>query len=628
MGHIVEYLTSHPSRAAGRPFGQQAGARLRVARALRATALALACGSVGTALTGAPPALAQGTAAASAELGIQHALLVGIGQFERGFTPLEGPAHDVRALRAVLEGPMGVPPAHIESLVDAQATQANVRAAIDRLLQRSRPGDRVMVYFSTHGTSAGDGTARLNLLQGSGALVLYDADPQRPLETLLLGRSEDPERETLVKWLSPLDRAGRQVWLVLDSCFASNAARSIQGTQLPTRSVPLVLHAATADRLASNRQRAAALAGPPPYPFRNVVQLAAAAEGEEARDIPRRALGQFPTVDGQPKGALTDALLRVLQGQLPADANRDGALSLHEIHGAVYGFMAQRAYGHSPVRQPGVFEDAQGMLARPLVKSLGSPAALAGPEPAALPTLKLAVANEVPDALRRRLRALPAVELAADGAADLVVTTVPSGRIRLRTSGQDVLDEFNAPEEDRLLRRVAQESFAVRLRGWVQHTRRDLLPFDMVPTSRGTSRVVGDEVCFSVQPDRDGYWVLLHIDAQANLQFLLDGPPPAGAPSAGRVPWVKVGGGRPSSTSRFKVEPPLGMDRVFSLVFDDAPLFMQALMPVRGSVLPEAGGEALLQALRAQRGTFTASETFFRTFQPTEGTRVEPQGCR
>ena len=71
-------------------------------------------------------------------------------------TPLEGPPNDVESLAEALVADWGFAPWEIEKLVGATASRAHVLEALDRMVERTRPGDHVLIYFSGHGISGHD----------------------------------------------------------------------------------------------------------------------------------------------------------------------------------------------------------------------------------------------------------------------------------------------------------------------------------------------------------------------------------------------------------------------------------------------------------------------------------------
>ena len=152
----------------------------------------------------------------------RHALIIGVGEYSgAGITDLLGVKHDIVSATSIAEA-MGVPKENITYLRDKDATGEAIRRALSDIDQRTRPGDRVFVYYSGHGTRwvdtnfdansctegllASDGQALTNreisaLLQPVAAkadklMVFYDAChsggiAQQPLKTrsLVSGKS-------------------------------------------------------------------------------------------------------------------------------------------------------------------------------------------------------------------------------------------------------------------------------------------------------------------------------------------------------------------------------------------------------------------------------------------------------
>ena len=101
-----------------------------------------------------------------------HALLIGIGNYKQ--RTLEGPAYDVAALTEVLIKHYDFKRANVRTLVNQEAGKFRILSEMQRLLQMSRPGDRVFIYYSGHGTSRRDELLSLPLPHASGALVPAD----------------------------------------------------------------------------------------------------------------------------------------------------------------------------------------------------------------------------------------------------------------------------------------------------------------------------------------------------------------------------------------------------------------------------------------------------------------------
>lgn len=82
----------------------------------------------------------------------RHALIIGIGEYSsQGITSLKGVKNDMQSAQLIAQT-MSIPDENIRYLRDEQATAAQIRQAVEELNARVRPGDRVFVYYSGHGT--------------------------------------------------------------------------------------------------------------------------------------------------------------------------------------------------------------------------------------------------------------------------------------------------------------------------------------------------------------------------------------------------------------------------------------------------------------------------------------------
>jgi hypothetical protein len=81
-----------------------------------------------------------------------HALILGIGAFaSAGIPPLPGVGHDMRSAQELALA-MGVPAAQITVVRDGELSLEGMVRAVQQLVQRVQPGDRVFLYYSGHGT--------------------------------------------------------------------------------------------------------------------------------------------------------------------------------------------------------------------------------------------------------------------------------------------------------------------------------------------------------------------------------------------------------------------------------------------------------------------------------------------
>lgn len=81
----------------------------------------------------------------------KHALLMLIGEYQKGIPALDGTKADMASSKTIARE-MGVSDANIRAYTDKQLTLDGMRKAFDELEQRIQPNDQVFIYFSGHGT--------------------------------------------------------------------------------------------------------------------------------------------------------------------------------------------------------------------------------------------------------------------------------------------------------------------------------------------------------------------------------------------------------------------------------------------------------------------------------------------
>jgi Caspase domain len=111
----------------------------------------------------------------------------------------------------------GVPADQVVTVLDQQATLAGIRAAFAALLERTRPDDRVVFYFTGHGSREADGEVYL---------IPHDAVVEDLLTTGLRVAEVFDHLESGFR--------GDEAWLIVDCCLSGDVAmtaarRVIQG---------------------------------------------------------------------------------------------------------------------------------------------------------------------------------------------------------------------------------------------------------------------------------------------------------------------------------------------------------------------------------------------------------------
>lgn len=542
------------------------------------------------------------------------ALLIGVGQYrdDQHIRTLEGPPNDVAAMRAVLVRRWGFMPQDIVSLVNDKASRANIMQELGALAKRSKPDDEIVVYFSGHGTSAYNSALQdpnipeLAVPHGSGAFVPYDFPVSSPRGSkLIVGRRD------LIPIFKQLEQGGRKLWVISDSCYSGNAVRSIalaNNDRLPERMIPLLQDADEKIDQSNDLKFAAAAPQLPPYPYQHVLYLAAAAEGERAKDIPSGALSRVPTLDGKAHGAMTDALLRVLEGKIAGDLNGDGILSLTEVQRATADFMDSRAYGHTALRLPLVAEDLHG-LGNQAVLSLRNVAAKPGKN--TLTALRVRLEN-TPEGVSKAISGVPDIQLVEQANAADILVRRNGNSLGIFSASGDLLVAMNTSELERARKQVRQLAWARQLRIQAEQHRRGTLPTEIDPAQMGGNFIIGSTISFVVRPDKAAIMVLININSDGKVSVLYPrSPAEAQSQPGGTALYIPGKEGR----QRIEVREPAGMDLQFHFAFDQEPPGLAALYGLDSVDPDDSRLRGLMNNLAGMAGKFTFAQTSLRALK-------------
>jgi hypothetical protein len=499
-------------------------------------------------------------------------------------------------MRRVVESQMEAQADDIHILLDHQASRANIRAELAALVTRSSSGDTVLIYYSGHGTSQRDPDSQTGLPQGTSAWIPADFDWGNMTDIgarLVSGRLDIRPLA-----LEPLDRGGRHVIIISDSCFSGNIARGIGSAagEVINRYVPLGDGADLPPGIKDGDFT------PPPYPYRNVLMLSASADTEKAADLAQSRARL--TVDGKPKGALTNALLRVFGGFAPADYDHDGKVSFVELRRAVLEDLAAKRLAQSPQLLPSLDQDPQGIIftavpGAPVLPVAGEAGRLRVSLPQGSATLDAA------------LRGAGEFALVSEGA-DMAVSA---------GSRPDYFTLVNA-SGDLVARDVGAEAVVTRLRAdaWAQRLvaaagANIALAADTEPAARGGNFVIGrDSLQFAVKAAEPVWYLVLDIDPQGRLVTLWPTSPDEdhGA-AAGTVQTF----GRTAATD------PAGLDRVVVLAFRSPPRGLEAWYRLE-SAFGSAEASGLVQWLAGRGADYAATTIDVRTLAPCAGRGTDP----
>lgn len=462
-------------------------------------------------------ALAIGaTAGSAAAQGRRHALLIGVGDYEH-VRDLEGPPNDVASLARALQQEWRFEPANVTTLVDRAATREAILAALDDLIERTQAGDYVFIFFSGHGTSslnaASQSVLEAGLDPGTGGLFPADLDVNADdaFERLIVGRRDLRPR------LLELDR-GREVLVVFDACFSGNSVRSgfalgePKGEAWTSDLPPTAFGSQTAVQEA--------------YPYENLQYLSASSEQEYAYDIPTKFLDVKPTIDGEPHGALADALLRGLKGE--ANTNRDDELTVRELHAYVRRFVSGR-FGQTPqlLHPEGQFD----LPDRPVFRTRMD----ATPAPIVAPTTLRVFIDENARALREPIGQLEGVQL-VDGAHDVRIVAEGDQFTLLHGSDDAIIGPVDAAV---IVQRVDRERYIRELRELTFADQAFNVQLN-VPNRFGEFQV-GDAFELQYGADVDAYFLLLNVDKEGVVHVLAPWDEDDLQPGRGRsIPDIRI----------------------------------------------------------------------------------------
>ena len=145
----------------------------------------------------------------------QRALLIGISAYEN-IRPLNGPRRDLPKMKAFLRDHWKFGQDEIIVLEDADATRDKIIAAIkERLIGETKAGDRVLIYFSGHGSQLPD----------------EDGDEEDGLDETLspVNTTEDGRNQITDDVFGALlaQLGDRKVTVIIDSCHSGTVSRSV-----------------------------------------------------------------------------------------------------------------------------------------------------------------------------------------------------------------------------------------------------------------------------------------------------------------------------------------------------------------------------------------------------------------
>ena len=543
--------------------------------------------------------------ASTPALPARHALLVGVGDYPQSSLDLLGPKNDINALEKILKENWNFQPENVRVLMDKQATKTAVLEELRGLKQRSKPGDQLFFYFSGHGTSASDEAVRLPLPDMTAGLLPYDAKlnlaKHEIVASLIVGRTD------LRPIFKDIDQSGRQLLVMIDACYSGNAVRgfSLPGEKMRSRFVQLDSKVDTLlpDSNQIQTRSVAASASEEAYPYKNVFFIAASGEYEEAADISGPYLQKFPTIDGKPHGAFSDAMLRVLSGSYEnVDSNSDQRVSHLETKQAIQDWMSGK-FPQTPQHLPPAEEDVGNLASRSIFGMEAIPGTIVKAKedetahsqstttlasnvgtdqtqdysqnsqsfkPAANDAaqsflqaesslFRIALSPELAH-LAPAIQALPGIEI-SDVYPDIRVVA-GTDTMDLRNGANDLIISYPPGFGDQLVARIDQEMQVSRFFKRLKAERSFDVSVDVRGKQNNGPHIGGEMVSFSVQSSENAYLVLLNIDREGGINILF----PSFRHEQRLQPRSLV-----LETEEIEVVPPYGTDNIVVLGFLEKP---------------------------------------------------------
>jgi len=261
------------------------------------------------------------------QAGEVRALVIGIDAYQF-VPPLRGAVADARDIEQTLRS-QGVN--DVTALIDAAADRATVMRTLDQLLQRSQPGDLVVLSIAGHGVQEPEHIKGSQPDGFDNVFVLAGFNPKTGAGTQQ--RIIGTEFNHVIR---QFEAKGTHVLFVADACYGGGLAREIdpRADEMSYRQAPR--YALTIDNL--QRVSTTSDAFLTDIDFERTSFLAAVDRNTKAPEV------RIPGVPGF-RGALSYAVARAFEGA--ADQNRDRRVSQTEL----FTYVRQVAYQLSDQRQ-------------------------------------------------------------------------------------------------------------------------------------------------------------------------------------------------------------------------------------------------------------------------------------
>jgi hypothetical protein len=476
-------------------------------------------------------ALVIGTPAAARQLlapagGQVYALIVGINGYPHA-PRLKGALQDAQDFRETLLR-AGVAEANITALFEEKATRPAVSGGMERLVNRAKAKDFVLITFAGHGKQFPERVKGSKPDGKDEGYLLYNFD---------LAATGEPDiiiGQEMKHWLGKLEAKGVDVVFVDDTCFGGGMTRKWdpRSGELTYRSFDFGAEAA-AENLAHT------VAEPSDSfkdesTFKRVTFLGA---------VDRNTLAPEVEIPGQPtkRGALSYSVARAIDG---ITGGTGGTVS----RGDLFTHARQTALQYSHNKQVIVTEPtaAAGALDVPVLRF----AALAGDAaaPAKMGPVRVTVVNGAASALAKITPVVTPFEVVANSA-DAEVTwdarakdAIVAGDVIAHDIGADdipgVVDRVRALSEIAKLSEKAPQTFVLMPNNRLHHAR--------------------ERVILKATGALNKYAIIFNITGNGTVQFLF--PKPGDRPQIDSAEW--------QFADQIDVQPPFGADTVVAITSD------------------------------------------------------------
>jgi hypothetical protein len=502
-----------------------------------------------------------------------YALLIGIGEYQHPtlVPSLEGPEYDVKGMQQVLKQ-QGFD--HIIALLNAQATKENILNAFRRIQKISRPGDKIVIYFSGHGTSRHNPDADLPLPHHSGALVPYEFSysendsAKAVMDRLIVGKTD------LKPILKDLDNKGASVLALFDACYSGETIRAVRYLGVGSnRHVQINFRSFKGDSLLDDEDIGEFKGSTNDYPYNNIFYISASSDFEMARDIGSIDIkaNKIPTFNMEPHGVLTDAVLKAISGQERADLNNDRSITLEELYQSVTRTVKDKLkFMQTPQSLP-IAGPQAGRLRRLAFFN-------AGHQQTQIYQTFHDIKVQVDDRLNKikaQMRNVKGLILSNDNPGLRIIPD--QGKIILTLADYRRVCLFENQTPEQITQRTLQYAKVLPLVDLTYLSQRHNVVLRLENRLARTIFTPGEEIGFSIESEKKTYILLIDINPKGEINVLYPFTPEelAARPA-----------GRPLNLSKlFEIVPPYGTDTVKAFAFTQKPDGFDAIMG-REAIVP------------------------------------------